>query len=96
MRFGLEKTLMYVSPKSYPPTYFVYYCSAEADIFGRLMFFEYEMVFEPLEPRFRGFFNYTEGDVFQNGKKGFVVNFKDLAATPKIFMKADQSKHLQC
>ena len=41
------------------PTFFVYYCTTGGDILGKLMFTEYEMIFEPLNPNLKGFYNYT-------------------------------------
>lgn len=40
------------------PTFFVYYATVGGDILGKLMFTDREMIFEPLNPGLKGFYNY--------------------------------------
>lgn len=40
------------------PFFWVYYCTAISDFFGKLTFGRTEMVFEPLNENFQGYMNY--------------------------------------
>lgn len=40
------------------PTFFVYYCTSQGDVLGKLMFTDREMIFEPLNENLKGFYNY--------------------------------------
>jgi hypothetical protein len=40
------------------PVFWVYYCTAEADVLGKLVMANTEMIFEPLNDNFKGFYNY--------------------------------------
>lgn len=78
-QFDLEKRLMYL-PLS--PIFFVYYATVQGDILGILRITDYEVLFEPLNPGFKGLFSYAKGDLNDNCRASFVVNLKDLACKP--------------
>ncbi len=50
------------------------------------MLTENEMIFEPLNDKLKGFYNYMEGDFRNNTRMGFVVNFKDIVTYPEALM----------
>lgn len=53
--FNIELKMMRLS--NYP-IFWLYYCTAEADILGKLVLTPTEIVFEPLNPNFRGYYDY--------------------------------------
>ena len=40
------------------PTFFVYYCTSQGDVLGKLFFTDREMIFEPLNENLKGFYCY--------------------------------------
>lgn len=71
------------------PTYFAYYCTTEGDILGKLMFTDYEVLFEPLNERLKGYFNYGVGDIRDNTKMGFILGYADIIKEPRLFAHED-------
>lgn len=53
--YNIELKMMRLS--SYP-IFWVYYCTADADVLGKLVLTPTELVFEPLNPNFRGYYDY--------------------------------------
>lgn len=78
-KFDLEKRLMYL-PLS--PIFFVYYTTVQGDILGTLRITDYELLFEPLNPVFKGLFSYSTGNLNDNCRTSFVVNLEDIACKP--------------
>jgi hypothetical protein len=82
-KFGIEDILA-----KHPtcPTFFVYYCTQAGDILGKLMLTEKEMIFEPLNDKLKGFYNYMDGDFRNNTRMGFIVNFTDVVTLPEALV----------
>lgn len=78
-KFDLERRLMYL-PHS--PLFFVYYATVQGDILGMLRITDYELLFEPLNPAFKGIFSYSNGNLNENCRASFVVNLIDIACKP--------------
>lgn len=64
------------------PLFFVYYATVQGDILGVLRITDYELLFEPLNPAFKGLFSYSKGDLNNNCRASFVVSLQDIACKP--------------
>lgn len=64
------------------PIFFVYYATVQGDILGTLRVTDYELLFEPLNPAFKGLFAYSTGNLNTNCRASFVVNLEDIACKP--------------
>jgi hypothetical protein len=45
------------------PIFYCYYKTTAGDVLGKLLFTDQEMIFEPLNDYFKGFFNYSSGSL---------------------------------
>lgn len=82
-KFGIEDILAN-HPKT--PTFYVYYCTQAGDILGKLILTDKEMIFEPLNDKLKGFYNYMDGDFRNNSRMGFIVNFSDIVTLPEALV----------
>lgn len=64
--------------------FFVYFVTAQGDVLGTLELRSMGMVFQPLNPRFKGTFSYQAGDLNDNCQAGFILLYKDLHDTTII------------
>ena len=71
------------------PTFFAYYCTTEGDILGKLMFTEYEVLFEPLNQNLKGYYNYSVGHLKDNRKMGFILGYGEILKTPVVIKQPD-------
>ena len=71
---------MQTDPKM--PIFFVYYCTTQGDVLGKLMFTNREMIFEPLNENLKGFYNYSLGNFEDNSKMGFIISYADVCQRP--------------
>ncbi len=46
------------------PTFWVYYCTSKADVLGRLILSETDLIFEPMNENFKGWRNYASRPAF--------------------------------
>lgn len=79
----LESRIMR-DPKS--PTFYLYYGTVHSDILGKVLLTDMEIIFDPLNERFKGIFGYEYGDILQNHKMGFIVSYKDIVGIPVRLM----------
>lgn len=88
-RFSLEKRLMY---DPYLPIFYVYYATMHGDILGYLMMTDCELIFTPLNDKFKGTYTYEFGNINQNEKAGFTLSFEDIVGEPyKISIPSEHS-----
>lgn len=80
-RLALEKKVGHLQRN---PIFFVYYVTAQGDVLGTLELRSMGMVFQPLNPRFKGTFSYQTGDLNDNCHAGFILLYKDLHDTTTI------------
>lgn len=80
-RLSLEKKVAHLQRN---PIFFVYYVTAQGDVLGTLELRSMGIVFEPLNPRFKGNFTYQSGDLNDNCHAGFVLLYKDLIEPTRI------------
>ena len=50
------------------PTFWVYYCTRIADILGKLVLFDDNLMFQPLNPAYANFMNYNSKIVLSQAK----------------------------
>jgi hypothetical protein len=80
--FSLEDKMM-MMPNH--PMFLVYYCTPNAEVLGRFVISNTELIFEPLNHKFRGFYDYegtsldhTEGGNSGHSNMGTVISFDDI------------------
>lgn len=79
--FGIEWKLMNLKDN---PVFFIYYCTSGADVFGKLMLNKTELIFEPLNESFRGFYRYGNSSSLASNpgeettNLSFIVNYEDI------------------
>lgn len=61
-----------------PYTFFVFYLTIKGSALGKLMITDYELIFEPLNDKFKGFVNQSEGSLLKNKKCQLVINYEDI------------------
>jgi hypothetical protein len=83
IQHNLETRIMR-DPKS--PTFYLYYGTVQRDILGKVFLTDLEIIFDPLNERFKGIFGYEYGDILQNHKMGFIVSYKDIVGPPVRLM----------
>jgi len=84
--FAIEEMMMRYGK---PPVFFVYYCTNNGDILGKLLLTEYEMIFEPLNDSLKGYFSYGHSNILTNTKMGFIIAYSD------IISNASSSCHIE-
>lgn len=62
-----------------PYTFYVFYLTIKGSVLGKLMITDYELIFEPLNDKFKGFVNQSEGNLLKNKKCQMVINYKDIS-----------------
>ena len=78
-KFSIEKRLMH---DPYLPIFYLYYATVQGDILGHLMMTDCELIFTPLNEKFKGTYSYEFGDINQNHKAGFTLSFEDIIGSP--------------
>ena len=73
--FKIEQRLM-TDPST--PVFYLYYSTVNGDILGKLMFTDYEIIFEPLNQKFKGVYSYEFGNILENFKMGFIISYEDI------------------
>lgn len=71
------------------PTFFAYYCTTEGDILGKLMLTKYEVLFEPLNEKLKGYYHYADGNIRDNSKMGFIIGYAEMMGEPQIVTSID-------
>ena len=61
-----------------PFTFYVFYLTIKGSALGKLIITDYELIFEPLNDKFKGFVNQSEGNLLKNKKCQIVINYKDI------------------
>jgi hypothetical protein len=61
-----------------PFTFYVFYLTIKGSVLGKLMITDYELIFEPLNEKFKGFVNQSEGNLLKNKKCQMVINYQDI------------------
>lgn len=61
-----------------PFTFYVFYLTIKGSVLGKLMITDYEVIFEPLNEKFKGFVNQGEGSLLGNKKCQMVINYEDI------------------
>lgn len=61
-----------------PPIFYVHYATVRGDALGKLILTDSELLFDPLNPKLKGFINQETDDYFQNRKLGLSINYRDL------------------
>lgn len=63
-------------------TFYCYYKTVAGDILGKLTFTDQEMMFNPLNEKFKGYFRYNSGNLVDNVNMAFSVCFNDIISKP--------------
>lgn len=71
---------MTIDPRS--PTFYFYYATYHGDVLGKVLITDMEIIFDPLNEKFKGVYGYEYGDILENIKMGFIVSFKDVVGDP--------------
>ena len=53
------------------------------------MFTEYEVLFEPLNEKLKGYYNYSVGQIKDNRKMGFILGYGEILKTPLVISQPD-------
>ena len=61
-----------------PFTFYVFYLTVKGSALGKLIITDYELIFEPLNEKFKGFVNQSEGNLLKNKKCQMVINYEDI------------------
>jgi len=80
-RFDLERRLMHLSVQ---PQYFMYYNTVHGDILGSVVLHDRELVFEPLNPNFKGHFNPVTDNHNTSYMTSLKIAYEDIAAIPLL------------
>lgn len=62
-----------------PFTFYVFYLTIKGSALGKLIITDYELIFEPLNDKFKGFVNQSEGNLLKNKKCQIVINYEDIS-----------------
>lgn len=88
-KYNLEERLM-SDPAT--PTFYVYYATVHGDILGNLILTDYEMIFDPLNEKFKGILSYEFSNILDNYKMGFILSYLDICGEPsKISVPEDDT-----
>lgn len=66
------------------PIFYCYYCTSGGDILGQLMFTDDEIIFDPLNSNLKGHYDYEAGNIQDNMRMGFIINYGDIRGNPAI------------
>lgn len=62
-----------------PFTFYVFYLTIKGSVLGKLMITDFEVIFEPLNEKFKGFVNQGEGSLLGNKKCQMAINYEDIS-----------------
>lgn len=77
--FELERRLMH---DPYLPIFYLYYATVHGDILGYVLMTDCEVIFTPLNEKFKGTYSYEFGNINENHKAGFTISFEDVVGEP--------------
>lgn len=85
------------------PMFLLYYCTSAADVLGRLVVSQTELIFEPLNHAFRGFYDYqgrnephAEGDKPGHQHLGTVVSYEDIILEESRKVSINKPQQEEC
>lgn len=85
------------------PVFLLYYCTSTADVLGRLVVSQTEIIFEPLNHAFRGFYDYqgrkliySEGDKPGHQNLGTVISYEDVILEESRKVSINKPQHGEC
>lgn len=86
LSFDFEK----IAENSEPPIFYVHYATVRGDALGKLILTDFEILFEPLNSKLKGFINQDTEDYFQNRKLGMSISYRDLLETIDVVRIPDR------
>jgi len=87
-RYDLEERL---TTDPVTPVFYLYYATVHGDILGQLMLTDCELIFDPLNEKFKGIYTYEYGNILDNHKMGFIVHYSDIVGEiTKITVPEDE------
>lgn len=91
MKYNFEE----VMENHEPFTFYIHYSTIKGDALGKLILTDYEMIFEPLNTKLKGFINQTGGDFFENNRLQTSIHYSDMTDKIEIFPMAETTEHAE-
>lgn len=89
-KFNIEGRLA-TDPKT--PKYHLYYATVHGDVLGQVILTDREILFDPLNEQFKGLFSYENGDLNNNHRMGFIVDYDDIVGEVFKIAMPDSDDH---